>query len=619
MKQVKLRSMLVLALIAVLGAGVVLFCVRYVVRGGQWAAFSANDHAYRDGRLALGQVLDRNGVLLYDGASGSWAEDGVIRRATLHVVGDRDDNISTSAKAAMRRRLVGFDPLTGTSAGGHKVYLTIDAELNAAALEALNGRKGAVAVYNYRTGDVLCMVSSPTFDPADPPEIRDGDSRYDGVYLNRVLSSTFAPGSVFKLVTTAAALENLDGALDRHFTCTGRLELDGGVITCPYAHGDMDLYDALARSCNCAYAQMAVELGGETLARYAEKAGLTESFTVSGISAAAGQFTVGQGANLGWSGVGQYDDLVNPCAFLRFLGSITGGRSAGPRLVYKETTMHGIPLPGGGAPSLKAPFDADTCRVLRDMMRNNVQQTYGQSMFGSLAVCAKSGTAEAAPGQSPHAWFAGFVADEDLPLAFVVLVETAAAARMPPGPLPPGCWHRRQDERTPLEDVCPPGGIFLFSRGIQGRQQPGVDALRVLPEPVRQIPGHGLGGGGELQVQDTVHIVLQAQLHQIGAVFLGGHPTLDLVFPQQEAVVFRHILIRPQPHGVGETGLADLAVFQPLGSDGIAAVLRQAQMLRPYQVVQALGIGKVVDAVVTHGQLLHALRRQGLRYPGGNI
>lgn len=142
MKQVKLRSMLVLALIAVLGAGVVLFCVRYVVRGGQWAAFSANDHAYRNGRLALGQVLDRNGVLLYDGASGSWAEDGVIRRATLHAVGDRDDNISTSAKAALRQRLVGFDPLTGTSAGGHKVYLTIDAELNTAALEALNGRKG---------------------------------------------------------------------------------------------------------------------------------------------------------------------------------------------------------------------------------------------------------------------------------------------------------------------------------------------------------------------------------------------------------------------------------------------------------------------------------------------
>ena len=286
------------------------------------------------------------GCFLYDGASGSWAEDGVIRRATLHAVGDRDDNISTSAKAALRQRLVGFDPLTGTSAGGHKVYLTIDAELNTAALEALNGRKGAVAVYNYRTGDVLCMVSSPTFDPAEPPEIRDGDSRYDGVYLNRVLSSTFAPGSVFKLVTTAAALEQLDGTLDRHFTCTGRLELDGGVITCPYAHGEMDLYDALARSCNCAYAQLAVELGGGTLAQYAEKAGLTQSFSVSGISAAAGQFTAGQGADLGWSGVGQYDDLVNPCAFLRFWAPWPGAKQWGPGWCIRRPPCTAFPCRG---------------------------------------------------------------------------------------------------------------------------------------------------------------------------------------------------------------------------------------------------------------------------------
>lgn len=63
---------------------------------------------------------------------------------------------------------MGLRPPDRTSAGGHKVYLTIDAELNAAALDALNGRKGAVAVYNYRTGDVLCMVSSPTFGSGGP-------------------------------------------------------------------------------------------------------------------------------------------------------------------------------------------------------------------------------------------------------------------------------------------------------------------------------------------------------------------------------------------------------------------------------------------------------------------
>ena len=129
--------------------------------------------------------------------------------------------------------------------------------------------------------------------------------------------------------------------------------------------------------------------------------------------------------------------------------------------------MHGIPLPGDGAPSLKAPFDADTCRVLRDMMRNNVQQTYGQSMFGSLAVCAKSGTAEAAPGQSPHAWFAGFVADEDLPLAFVVLVENGGGGADAAGPIaaPGGRVSSRGDFFIQPGDTgptaagcrCPPG------------------------------------------------------------------------------------------------------------------------------------------------------------------
>ena len=94
MKQVKLRSMLVLALIAVLGAGVVLFCVRYVVRGGQWAAFSANGHAYTDGVVRTGQVLDRNGTVLYDGPSGVYHEDSALRQATLHAVGDQLGNIS---------------------------------------------------------------------------------------------------------------------------------------------------------------------------------------------------------------------------------------------------------------------------------------------------------------------------------------------------------------------------------------------------------------------------------------------------------------------------------------------------------------------------------------------
>lgn len=116
------------------------------------------------------------------------------------------------------------------------------------------------------------------------------------------------------------------------------------------------------------------------------------------------------------------------------MGSLAGAKQWGPGWCIRRPPCTAFLCRGRRAVA-EGPFDADTCRVLRDMMRNNVQQTYGQSMFGSLAVCAKSGTAEAAPGQSPHAWFAGFVADEDLPLAFVVLVENGGGGADAAGPI----------------------------------------------------------------------------------------------------------------------------------------------------------------------------------------
>lgn len=423
MKQVKFRSVLLLLLIVLLGLGLALFCLRYTFRGEAWASFSANGHAYTDGVVRTGQVLDRNGTVLYDGPSGVYHEDSALRQATLHAVGDQLGNISTSALEAFQSRLIGFDPLTGTLSGGHKVYLTIDAELNRTAWEALDGRKGVAAVYNYQTGDILCMVSNPSFDPADPPEISDGDSDYEGVYLNRLLSGLYTPGSVFKVVTTAAALERLPGVEERTFTCDGSITIGEQVITCPYAHGEMDLSDAFARSCNGVYAQLAVELGADVLQDYARQAGLLEGFSVSGIPTVSGLFTAGTGGDLGWSGVGQYEDMVNPCAILALMGSIASDdRAATPRLLYRETGVLGLPAAIPAKEKRAAVFTAETRQTLRDMMAHNVQETYGQSRFGELAVCAKSGTAEVNDG-APHAWFVGFVDDSTLPLAFVVVVE----------------------------------------------------------------------------------------------------------------------------------------------------------------------------------------------------
>ncbi|MBQ0038683.1 MAG: penicillin-binding protein [Clostridiales bacterium] len=428
MKKVKTRTVMILLLVLLLAAGLILFCVRYVTCGAQWAAFSANDHVYTDGLLSSGQILDRTGTMLYDCTTDTYHEDSAVRRATLHAVGDEDNNISTSVRAALTDQLVGFNPLTGTSGGGHKLYLTLDADLCRTAYEELDGRKGTVGVYNYKTGEILCMVSTPAFDPADPPEISDDDDSYDGVYINRFLSATFTPGSVFKIITSAAALENIPDIMERSFHCDGSDTIGGETVTCTSYHGDMDFYGILANSCNCAYAQLAVELGGETIKQYAESAGLLRSHTVSGLTTAAGSYSIGTAAQVGWSGVGQDNDLVNPCAMMTLMGAIASdGTAVQPRLIAKETSMNGLTLFTQEEAPDETVWSAETCRTLRKMMANNVKQSYGQSNFGDLAICAKSGTAEVGEDVTPHSWFTGFLDDEQHPLAFVVMVENGGS------------------------------------------------------------------------------------------------------------------------------------------------------------------------------------------------
>ena len=130
MKQVHRRTLLLLLLIGLLTSGTVLFCLRYVSQGDDWAAFSANDHAYTDGRLSAGQVLDRNGTLLYDAETDEYAVERTLRRATLHLVGDSGNNIATSVKAALpeagslpHRRPGGEKLAPGTSGISHAGHL----------------------------------------------------------------------------------------------------------------------------------------------------------------------------------------------------------------------------------------------------------------------------------------------------------------------------------------------------------------------------------------------------------------------------------------------------------------------------------------------------------------
>jgi len=395
-----------------LGIGVYIY--RFATDSGRWVSFSANESIYQGGTLLAGRVTDRNSYILADVTDGkrSFAEGAGTRISCLHAVGDAEGNIGSGALVAFAGRLSGYNPVTGVTTGGGEVQLSIDRGLQNDAYYALNGRKGAVLLSNYETGEILCMVSSPSFDPALGFDA--SDPWYDSVYVNRCLGAAYTPGSVFKLVTLAAAIETVDDLYDRRFTCTGTTEVDGSVIHCTGTHGEQTIEQALANSCNCAFAELSLELGGSTLKKYAEKLGFTDAQTVSGISTAAGQFDAAKkgSTDLAWSGIGQSTDLICPYSMLRYVSAIAcDGTLREPTLLTDEQ---------GGKTKL---LSTDTADRIKAMMRNNVVSSYGEGNFPGLEkLCAKSGTAEVGDGTS-HAWFTGFLDDPDHPYAFVVIIE----------------------------------------------------------------------------------------------------------------------------------------------------------------------------------------------------
>jgi peptidoglycan glycosyltransferase len=405
----------------------ILLVYRYVVNGAQWAGFSGNKDVYSSGRLTRGAIYDRNGTLLYDAVTGSYNEDSVIRTSTLHVVGDREGKIATSVQTEFGELLCGFSPITGTSGDGNDLYLTVDAEINKVAYQAMGNYKGTVAVYNYLTGEIVCLVSTPSYDPDNVPTITDGDETYEGVYLNRFYSSTYTPGSTMKVVTLAAAIETLPDLYQQTFTCTGSTVIDGEVVNCAGVHGTQDIATAFANSCNVAFALLSDEIGGEALEQKVTEAGFLERHSVSGITTGAGYFALtGRDVDLAWAGIGQAEDLVNPCAMLRLMGAIAnGGTPVEPRILGEKTGFLGISQTFSGETGERI-WSASTCEALKTMMRNNVVSHYGQDRFGSLNVCAKTGTAEVGT-TNPHSWFTGFVDDEENPYAFVVVVENSGS------------------------------------------------------------------------------------------------------------------------------------------------------------------------------------------------
>lgn len=430
MNRIASRAKALFLVALVLVGGFAFFLGEYLVKADDWVIFAGSPHVYNGGNIGCGVVVDRDNTLLLNLNEGrAYSNLLAIRQATVHWVGDRYGSVSAPALPYYAAEMAGFDRLNGVynyGQSGGVAELTLSAKAQMAALEALGDYKGTVAVYNYKTGQLLCAVTTPTYDPDNVPQFTEGDAQYEGLYVNRFTQSCYIPGSIFKLVTLAAALETNPDIVNQTFTCTGSYEIAGETITCEGPYWKQTLKEAFCNSCNCAFAQIALQLGAETLQEYVEKFGITDAVSFDGITTATGNFrTVGEAElNVAWSGIGQYMDLVNPCAFMTFMGAIANdGRVVSPYLV-EEISVNGNRTYDAKVNTGDQIMSEKTAEILQEYLQNNVYAKYGANNFPGLTVGAKTGTGEV-EGKKPNAMLTGYVETEEYPLAFVVCVEDA--------------------------------------------------------------------------------------------------------------------------------------------------------------------------------------------------
>ncbi len=437
MNRIANRAIALLILVLILVGGFVFFLAEYFARSEKWVMDAGSPHIYDEGgNIGCGLFVDRDGVLLLDLRDGrAYSNLAAIREATVHWVGDREGNIFAPAPTNHADALAGYDVFNGVYSYGKTggtASLTLSAKMQVAALEALGDYKGTIAVYNYKTGELLCAVTTPTYDPDNVPDFtNDPDNMYEGVYVNRFTQSAYIPGSIFKVVTLATALETVPDIADRTFTCTGSYQIGSEEITCEDIHGAQTLKTAFCNSCNCAFAEVALEIGGQTLQEYVEKFGITKEITFDGITTEEGNFQASgaEDLNVAWSAIGQYLDLVNPCAFLTFMGAIANDGVVTTPHVVEQIKVDGNITYDATIDTQNRIMSEKTATIMQEYLQNNVQSKYGVDNFPGLTVGAKTGTGEVGGEKKPNAMLAGYVENENLPLAFVACVEDAGYGR----------------------------------------------------------------------------------------------------------------------------------------------------------------------------------------------
>lgn len=321
---------------------------------------------------------------------------------------------------------------------GEDLVVTLDLEFQQKVMALIEGKKASVAVLDLKNGELIALASSPAYDPNVFVSPQYSQERMkvlkdpQAPMLDRGVSSVYPPGSIFKLVTALAGLEKGKITPTTRFNCTGQFRLKPG--SRPYrcwnasGHGHVNLYDAIERSCNVYFYNIASRLSADDIAYYARELGLGERMELEATHIAPGLVPDSvwkkekyhekwyQGETLSFA-IGQSYLLVSPLQILKLVATIAkGGETVEPHLIVENHPAHHATKPA---------IHKENIEIIKKAMLKVVESDYGTGQLARVdfdRMAAKTGTAQAPPNE-PHSWMTGFFPYKEPQIAFVVFVE----------------------------------------------------------------------------------------------------------------------------------------------------------------------------------------------------
>lgn len=355
-----------------------------------------------------------------------------------------NDLLSGSSDKLFYRRIV--DIVTGQSQKGASVELTINAKAQQAAADAMGSQRGAVVALDPRSGAILAMYSSPSYNPnalashnlsSVMKTWQQLTSEPSNPMLNRSINELYPPGSTFKLITSAAALSSGKYTTSSELNGAARLPLPGTSISLPNDNGracgagdKTTLLHALTISCNTAFGSLGMDLGQDALRNQASKFGFAQPVTVP-MSVTPSVYPTGMDkAQTAMSAIGQFDVRATPLQMAMVAAGIANdGKVMTP---YLGQTVRDANLNVIQSADPKLFSTAVTPQVANDlttMMVSVVDEGTGRkAQISGIKVAGKTGTAETAPNKNADVWFVGFAPADNPTVAVAVLVEDGGTA-----------------------------------------------------------------------------------------------------------------------------------------------------------------------------------------------